>query len=374
MPELPFSDFGLKWFEDIVAKIIEWFRNELVEGLLNTTISLLETPLPDGQGTALIFSKPNESDEIWYSIYEATVAGEMMVIGLLILFLCVQGRHFIRIFNFSSAYESRKARRSSWTGAFLILAWYWIAVLVLYFVQALTIGLVPNMKQVAGSLVEILPQAAGSPGLTLVMAVLGGLSMVALKALFFLREVLLYVYLYGMPVGIAIAFGNIPVLSNIARGITSQFVPLAVLPLPAAMLFRGYELLFAGDTQLPVEGDFLQYLVVVSLPMMALYVTWKSFKYASPLAARVIGGVGRGAMLAGTAAAAGYVGGPAAAAAGAKWGPKAAAGSALASRQYSSTTEQPDVTPLPAATDTDGDQQQGGVPKYRRPENDPGYY
>lgn len=374
MPDIPFSDFGIKWFEDIIQKIIEWFSVELLDGLRSATISLLETPLPEGQGTSLIFSKPAESDEIWHSIFETTVAGEMMVFGLLILFLSVQGRHFIRIFNFGSSYESRKTRRSAWTGAFLIVSWYWIAVLALYFVQALTIGLVPDVSRLGYALAEALPQAAGSPGLTLVMAMLGGLSMVALEALFFLREVLLYVYLFGMPIGIAIAFGNIPVLSDIARGIISQFVPLAVLPLPAAMLFRGYELLFVGDTQMPVETDFLQFLVVISLPMMALYVTWKSFKYASPLAAKVIGGVGRGAMLAGTAAAAGYVGGPAAAAAGAKWGPKAAAGSALASRQYSSTTEQPDVTPPPAATDTDGDQQQGGVPKYRRPENDPGYY
>jgi hypothetical protein len=366
MAEIPFSDFGIKWFEDIVDRITEWFVKELVAGLRNTTISLFDTPLPEGEGIEIIFSAPADSDGIWRSIYEATVAGETMVFALIILFLCVQGHHFVRIFNYGSAYEARKARRSSWIGALIIVTWYWIGVLALYFVQGVTIGLLPDVGRLSASLIELLPQAAGTPGITLVMAVLGGLAMVALKAIFFIREVLLYVYLYGMPFGIAVAYGNVPVLSAIARRLAAQFIPLAALPLPAAILFRGYELLFVGETQLDLGGNFTQYLVVISLPILTLVVTWKTFRYASPLASRVIGRAGRGAVLAGSVATAGYLAGPRAATAGVRWGPKAAMGSALASRYAESAG---------SGADSRGeDEESGGIPEYRRSENDPGYY
>ena len=377
MADIPFSDFGIKWFDDIVQQITEWFTKELMEGLQNASISLLDTPLPSGQGLNIIFSRPAESDGVWRGIYESTVAGETTVFALVILFLCVQGHHFIRIFNYGSAYEAKKARRTSWVGAFLIVTWYWLGVIILYFIQGLTVGLLPDIHQVGDVLVNILPQAAGTPGLTLVMASLGGLAMVALKALFIIRELLLYVYLYGMPFGIAIAYGNVPVLSNIARRLIAQFIPLAALPLPAAILFRGYELLFAGDHQLELGGQFAQYLVVISLPIITLYVTWKTFKFAAPLASRAIGGTGRGAVLAGTVATAGYLAGPTAAAAGARWGPTAAAGSALASRQSQSSgsgTQAQQAAGVDDNGDGNGGGGSGGIPEYRRSENDPGYY
>ena len=370
MGDTPFADFGLRWFRDVIELVTDWFVQEVVSGMRNDLSGLFSTPLPDGDGTDIIFSEPPESDEIWHSIYESTVAGETMIFALIILLLCVQGYHFIRIFNYGSAYEARKARRSSWIGAFLIITWYWVAVMTLYFVQALTIGLIPDMARLGDEILAILPQAAGSPGLTLIMASLGGLSMVALKAIFFIREILLYVYLYGMPFGIAIAYGNIPVLSTIARRLAVQFIPLAILPLPAAILFRGYELLFVGSTSLPITGDFAQYLVVISLPIIALWVTWKTFRYASPLASRAISGAGKGVVLGSSVAAAGYLAGPTAGAMAARWGPRAAAGSAIAARGRNSgstsnrsTLQQPSQRP-----------EETGVPEYRRPENDPGYY
>ena len=369
MSDTPFVDFGLRWFRDIVELITDWFVDELIYGLRHDLSGLFSTPLPEGEGISIIFSEPAESDEIWHSIYESTVAGETMVFALIILLLSVQGHHFVRIFNYGSAYESRKARSSSWIGALLIVTWYWVAVLFLYFVEGLTVGLMPDLQALGDTIYVILPQAAGSPGLTLIMATLGGLSMVAPKALFFIREILIYVYLYGMPFGIAIAYGNVPVLSNIARRLAVQFIPLAILPLPAAILFRGYELLFVGSTNLPIQGDFAQYLVVISLPIIALYVTWKTFKYASPLASRVVSGAGRGVVLGSSAVAAGSLAGPAAGAAAARWGPKAAAGSAFASMGGRSTDGQRHSVP----PEGEGPRQ-GGVPDYRRRENDPGYY
>jgi type IV secretion system protein TrbL len=167
--------------------------------------------------------------------------------------------------------------------------------------------------------------------------------------------VLIYVYLYGMPIGFALAYGNIPVVSDIAMGFCKRFVPLAVLPLPAAMVFKGYDFIYAGKSLTPGTA-FLKYLVAASLPLVALYVTWRTFKYATPLTARVVGGATKGAALLGGVAAGAYVGGAGLATTAARWGPKAAAGHAVAQK---------------AAARGGQNDEDGGTPSYRRTENDP---
>jgi len=159
-----------------------------------------------------------------------------------------------------------------------------------------------------------------------------------------------------MPIAFALAYGNIPVVSDIAMGFCKRFVPLAVLPLPAAMVLKGYDLIYSGGTLTPGTA-FLKYLVAASLPLVALYITWKTFKYATPLTAKVVGGATKGAALVGGVAAGAYVGGAGVATTAARWGPKAAAGHAVAQK---------------AAARGGHGADDGGTPSYRRTENDPG--
>ncbi|WP_255152210.1 hypothetical protein [Halorarius halobius] len=373
MPDIPFSDFGVLWFEQIVGLVSDWFAEEIEAGYRTITTGLFNTPLPEGTGTEIVFGTPASGDEPWHSIYQSVVTGEIMLLALLVLFLTVQGRHFIRIFNVGSAYEDRRVRRKAWVGGVLIVVWYWVAVLGLYFVRGMTVALIPDVSRVGAALIDMLPAAAGNPMLTLILASLGGLAMVLLKAVYFLREVLLYVYVFGMPIGIALTYGNIPVLSRIAKRLCLQFIPLAILPLPAVLLFRGYALLFAGGDLLVTPGDaFLNYFTVVSLPLLALYVTWKTFRYASPLVSGAVERASRSAVTIGAVAGVGAAAGPRAAATAARFGPKAGASQAAVSRatsddqrgQPTGGTSQDNV-----ATDADG-----GLPQYRRGENDAGYY
>jgi len=190
----------------------------------------------------------------------------------------------------------------------------------------------PELSSVASAMIQFLGAAITNPGLGLLFAVIGGISMWALEALFYIRMILLYVYLYGMPIAFALAYGNIPVVSDIAMGFCKRFVPLAVLPLPAAMVLKGYDLIYAGGTLTPGTA-FLKYLVAASLPLVALFITWKTFKYATPLTAKVVGGATKGAALVGGVAAGAYVGGAGVATTAARWGPKAAAGHAVAQKQ-----------------------------------------
>lgn len=348
-------DVVLEGFKEVVDWVISLFIDGLRSGYETLSEEMFGTPTPETDG-AFVFGDPNNAP--WPAIQDALVGGEIMLISLLLLVMCVQGRHTVRIFNIGSAYEARRTKKTAWVGAFLIITWYWVSILGLYIVDGFTIALMPSLSSLGDAMLNFLEVSLTNPGLSLVFALIGGLSMWALEALYYIREVLLYVYVYGMPIAFALAYGNIPVLSDIAMGFSKRFVPLAVLPLPAAVVFKGYDLLYSQNAISP-SSPFLRYLVAASLPLIALYLTWKTFKYATPLTAKVLGGATKGAALIGGVAAGAYVGGAGVATTAARWGPKAAAGHAVAQKA--------------AARGANSDED-SGTPSYRRTENDPGGY
>ena len=348
-------DVVLEGFKDVVEWVIGLFMDGLRSGYQTLTEAMFGTPTPQTDGT-FIFGEPSNAP--WPAIQDGLVGGEIMLLALLLLVMSVQGRHTIRIFNVGSAYEARKTKKTAWVGAFLIITWYWIGALTLFLVDGFTIALMPDLSSVSAAMLRFLGVSITNPGLGLLFAFSGGLSMWALEALFYVRKILLYVYLYGMPIAFALAYGNIPVISNIAMGFAKRFVPLAVLPLPAAMVLKGYDLIYAGGSLTPGTA-FLKYLVATSLPLVALYVTWKTFKYATPLTAKVVGGATKGAALIGGVAAGASVGGAGIATTAARWGPKAAAGHALAQK---------------AAARAESGTEENSTPSYRRTENDPGIH
>ncbi|NLV08116.1 hypothetical protein GOC83_18480 [Haloarcula rubripromontorii] len=348
-------DVVLEGFKDVVDWFIGLFMDGLRSGYQTLTEEMFGTPTPQTDGT-FIFGEPSNAP--WPAIQEGLIGGEIMLISLLLLVMSVQGRHTIRIFNIGSAYEARKTKKTAWVGAFLIITWYWIGALALYLVDGFTIALMPELSSLGSAMLQFITGSITNPGLGLLFALIGGISMWALEALFYIRQILLYVYLYGMPIAFAVAYGNIPVLSDVAMGFSKRFIPLAILPLPAAIVLKGYDLLYSGGALTPGSA-FLKYLVAASLPLVALYVTWKTFKYATPLTAKVLGGATKGAALIGGVAAGAYVGGAGVATTAARWGPKAAAGHAVAQKA--------------AARGANSDED-SGTPSYRRTENDPGSY
>src|SRR6056297_2930990 len=348
-------DVVLEGFKDVIEWVIGLFMDGLRSGYQTLTEGMFGTPTPQTDG-AFIFGEPSSAP--WPAIRDGLVGGEIMLISLLLLVMSVQGRHTIRIFNVGSAYEAQKTKKTAWVGAFLIITWYWVGAITLFLVDGFTIALMPDLSSVASAMLQFLGVAITNPGLGLLFAVIGGISMWALEALFYIRMILLYVYLYGMPIAFALAYGNIPIISDIAMGFAKRFVPLAVLPLPTAMVLKGYDLIYAGDSLTPGTA-FLKFLVAVSLPFVALYVTWKTFKYATPLTAKVVGGATKGAALIGGVAAGAYVGGAGVATTATRWGPKAAAGHAVAQK---------------AAARGESSDEENSTPSYRRTENDPGIY
>lgn len=348
-------DVVLEGIKDTVDWFVGLFMDGLRSGYRTISEAMFGTPTPETNGP-FVFGEP--TNQPWIQLQDALVGGEVVLIALLLLVMCVQGRHAVRIFNIGSTYEARKTKKTAWTGAFLIVVWYWVGTLTLYLIDGFTIALLPGIRSLTDVMIELLRGSMSNPALSLLFALAGGISMWALEALLYIRRILLYVYLYGMPIVLAVAYGNIPVLSDIARGFATRFVPLAVLPLPAAIVFKGYDLVYSADSLSP-ETAFLQYLVAVSLPVIALYATWKTFKYATPLTAKALSGATRGAALVGGVAAGAYVGHAGVATTAARWGPKAAAGHAVAEKAAS------------RGSSSSEDEQS---PSYRRTENDPSFH
>ena len=343
-------DIILEGFKNIVDWAIGLFMDGLRSGYQTLTEEMFDTPTPQTDG-AFIFGEPSNSP--WPAIREGLIGGEIMLISLLLLVMSVQGRHTIRIFNIGSAYEARKTAKTAWVGAFLIVTWYWVGTLTFYLVDGFTIALIPELSSLASAMLQFITGSIANPGLGFLFALIGGVSMWALEALFYIRQILLYVYLYGMPIAFAVAYGNIPVLSDIAMGFSKRFVPLAVLPLPAAVVLKSYDIVYSGETLTP-GTTFLKFLVAASLPVLALYITWKTFKFATPLTARVLGGATTSAALISGVATGAYIGGTGVATTAARWGPKAAASHAVAQKAA-----------------TRGDTDDNDTPSYRRTENEP---
>lgn len=346
-------DVVLEGFKNVIDWLTSLFIDGLRSGYRTLTVGMFGTPTPQTDG-AFVFGQARNPP--WSSIQDTLIGGEITLIALLLLVMSVQGRHTIRIFNIGTAYEARKTKKTAWVGALLIITWYWVGTLVLYLVDGVTIALLPTLSSLASAMVEFVVSSITNPVLGLLFAFVGGLSMWGLEALFYVRRILIYVYLYGMPIAFALAYGNVPVVSDIAMAFSKRFVPLAILPLPAAIVFKGYDLLYAGGGLTP-DTAFLKYLVAASLPLIALYATWKTFTFATPLTARVLGSATKGAALIGGVAVGAHVAGTSVATTAARWGPRAAAGHAVARKAAGRGVDSGD---------------EGSAPSYRRTENDPG--
>ena len=379
MPEFAPGGFGARWIADIVGIATEWMHETLTSGYESLGSELFGTPVPETNGHFVLGTPTNEP---WLTIHEAVVGGEITLVALLILVSVVQAQHFFRVFNLGDAILARQAKSTAWIGAMFIVCWYWIATLSLYLVDGFTLALLPSFEAVEVVMVGFLTTSVTNPVLAFLFAGVGGLTMTALKILLYLREILLYIYVYAMPLALALKYGNLAILSRIADGIVYRFVPLALFPLPVAIIFHAYGLLFTDEFGLSLlPGTALvSNLIAISLPIVCVYVTWKLFGDAAPRTARAMKRTGSLVTTGVAALGFGYAAGPSAALNAARYGKRAAAAQTVIQRFGEPSNGR--VQASPANSRADGTAQdnvatdalgQHGVPSYRRTENDPGY-
>lgn len=311
-------------FTRIVAWTTAKFQQGLESGYDSLSASLFGTPAPT-TGDGFVLGRPTNNP--WEAVYDALVVGEITMFALLVLVVCVQARHAVAAAGFIGRSTDTRAGRSAWIGAVLIVTWYWAASIALYLVDGLTLALLPRLGTVLDTLAVHLDVAVSNPALGLVLAVAGGTAMWLLQALFIVRKIVLPIVVYAMPLGIAIAYGGVPLVSRVAFAFVLRFVPLALAPLPAALVLRGYELTLATGV-FGLSTSFGRTLLVVSLPVVLLVVTWKVFTYSNPRATQLVGGSMKTGAVLGIAAAGATAGSSAVGLTAARFGPKAAAGHA----------------------------------------------
>ncbi|TKX52727.1 hypothetical protein EXE42_15580, partial [Halorubrum sp. SP3] len=197
MSGVSLTDVGFQWFIEILNQIVEWFTEGIRVGYRAITEALFGTPVPETPNGIPVGEPQNQP---WTQLYDALVAGEITLIAFLVLIICVQGRHTLRIFNLSDPIRDRQVRRSAWTGGLIIATWYWIAVTALYLVDGFSIALVPSIDAVASPLTNFFDLTLSNPLLGLLLTFVGAVAMWTLQALLYLRELLLYVFVYAMPI------------------------------------------------------------------------------------------------------------------------------------------------------------------------------
>ncbi|WP_435066090.1 hypothetical protein [Halobaculum sp. EA56] len=334
------------------TRVLDWltggFRSGLETGYDALSASLFGTPTPVTNG---VFVLGRPTNEPWASIHDALIVGEVTLFALLLLIVCVQARHAVAAAGFTSSSSVSRTRRSAWIGAALVVTWYWVAATALHLIDGVTLALLPRLDTFLDALVLHLGVTVANPLLGFSLAAVGGAAMWLLQAMFIVRRILLPIAVYAMPIGIAIAYGGIPLVSEVASGFLLRFVPLVLAPVPAALVLRGYELIVTTGA-FGMDNPFPRMLLVVSLPVVLVIVTWQVFRYSNPVATRAAGTAIKGAAIVGAAGTAAAVASPAVGLTAARFGPKAAAGHAVFDRVIGNGARSSDSS-------------------YRRTENDP---
>lgn len=291
-------EYGWYWFQDVINRTIDAFRAKLLDayGDLSGTLET-GTPVPgQGLGDPSQMFSGSGLDAPWEAIYEGTVPSggvpEMFALSLMVLMGAVQARHLSQIFSSGTAYQAHKTRKSAWVGGALILVWYWLAVMALSLVDVIHVGVVEQLlgdeltfaETLRTAVQSIDTESANRAWLFPVFA-LAAVGMWTVEAVLYLRyHLLLPIFVYVMPVLIAMVYGNVPVVDGIARTLIEKALSLLVLPIPLVLLMWGYETVVADRL---LGGAFENAVLAASFPVVAAYVVWKVMTYEYPSGERI---------------------------------------------------------------------------------------
>ena len=238
----------------------------------------VRTPFPEPRD-GFFFGQP--TNEPWLSIYgyytDAVLPVTVLILGLAIAMILFTG-----IFGtFLTGYERSRAKRRLFVAFLFVLAWWGIGAFVLRFVDALATLIAPEPAAVAETFRTAMTVDGHGAVMTAALSLIEAVVVVLLVATFFVRWIGIYALMLATPIGVAfwiVDVGPFAYLSVLIEELVSKFIPLAFITIPAAVVFRVGELLFASfDPAAEFGSGVGPFLLALGFPLMIHIVSYYIF-------------------------------------------------------------------------------------------------
>ena len=256
---------------DAVVDAIEEFLVQLVapvEGFVEEYAGsvvriVLDTPTP-----TRVFAAPTNAP--WSAIYDY-YWGAVVPVALLLFVLA--GSLVILLETTStlfSSYHRAQLKRRAVVALFGVLSWWWINAFALRLVDGLVLTIAPSVAELSlfGAV------SFGALGLLgVVVSLATDFVLIGIVALLYvLRHILVYFYTLLVPL-LVVAWipgvGPFRFVSGVAKQAASLYVPLLVVPLPVALLFR-LSLLLGESASFSSLGGFGAWVAALVVPFVAV--------------------------------------------------------------------------------------------------------
>ena len=240
-----------------IEGFVQTYGNELL-GLI------VGTPHPD-----VIFQPPKMG--LWQSLYQyywnGIVPLALLLFGLAVglVILLESTSHLF------SGYHRANLKRRAFAGLLGILSWWWLAGFSLTITDQLATFLTPDLSNV--SLFQTASfTAIGVLGVVVALTV--DLSLFLLIALvYFLRQLVLYAFVLGMPLLIVCwipGVGPFSFVARFAQRLAGFYVPFLLMPVPVALLIRLSALL--GESVSLSLGGVGMWIGALVIPFVAVLI------------------------------------------------------------------------------------------------------
>jgi hypothetical protein len=238
----------------------------------------VRTPYPEPRD-GFFFGQP--TNEPWVSLY-GYYTDAVLPVTVLILALAIAMILFTGIFGtFLTGYERSRAKRRLFVAFLFVLAWWGIGSFTLRFVDALATAIAPEPSAVAETFRGTMSLQGHGTVTTAALSLLEAVVMIFIVVWFLVRWIGIYALMIATPIGIAfwiVDVGPFAYLSALIEELITKFIPLAFITIPAAVVFRVGELLFANFDPTAEFGEGVgPFLLALGFPLLILVVSYFVF-------------------------------------------------------------------------------------------------
>lgn len=276
--EVAFVDGIIQAAREVLTQGAEELHGS-VQGMLELAVIVsVRTPHPEPQDGFFFGEPTNEPWTAFYGYYTEAV----LPVTILIIALAISMILFTGIFgSFLTGYERSRSKRRLVVAFLFVLAWWGIGAFVLRFVDALALAISPEPALVASTFEENMAIGGHGTVTTSMISVIEAVVIIVLIVSFFVRWVGIYALMLATPIGIAfwiVDVGPFAYLSALIEELLTKFIPLAFITIPAAVVYRVGDLLFANFDPASEFGTGVgPFFLALSFPLMTLVVSYFIF-------------------------------------------------------------------------------------------------